>query len=307
MKVVRPVINLRKKGTGEDSSLNISAKLPRKEYKIGDVVKYNDMNFYVIDDSSISDKTVTLLKAEPLTVDEVNKYGKGHINRYVTYDVKAPYYRQARNQNGYGSISYLSKSNCGYYGFSGRQFASSGCTSEYDKSDFKYVIDIWTGSVFNSDDLKEDHLGYKTRLITLDELMNNLNYVIDDQGNYVKSEGTPSWVYNDKYTYLTMTPSDDSNDTIIAVKQDGNLSISGYYRVTWWADNYDGVIRPVVTLKKENYNQSEPENIKENIIVKIPDTLLSEPIIFIVIGVVLIIVGTILFICIRRKNNFNKK
>ena len=41
-------------------------------YEIGDEVTYNNVDYYVIKDSNESESTVTLLKAEPLTVDELN-------------------------------------------------------------------------------------------------------------------------------------------------------------------------------------------------------------------------------------------
>ena len=58
------------------------------DYKMGDVVKYNGIKFYVIEDSLEDQDYVTLLKAFPLSVDEVNKYGVdssgvSHINRYT--------------------------------------------------------------------------------------------------------------------------------------------------------------------------------------------------------------------------------
>ena len=45
------------------------------EYKIGDEITYNDIKFYVIKDSSSDIDNVTMLKEEPLTVDEVSLYG----------------------------------------------------------------------------------------------------------------------------------------------------------------------------------------------------------------------------------------
>ena len=43
-----------------------------KAYTIGNQVTYNGVSYYVIKNSEANDSTVTLLKAEPLTVDEVN-------------------------------------------------------------------------------------------------------------------------------------------------------------------------------------------------------------------------------------------
>lgn len=44
------------------------------EYKIGDVIPYNGMNFYVIKDSSSDEGSVTMLKAEPITSSEISSY-----------------------------------------------------------------------------------------------------------------------------------------------------------------------------------------------------------------------------------------
>ena len=59
------------------------------EYKIGDVVPYNGMNFYVIKNSDSKEDTVTMLKAEPLSYEEVQTYSNGTG-------------AQTSNQNGYG-------------------------------------------------------------------------------------------------------------------------------------------------------------------------------------------------------------
>ena len=65
---------------------NVVAKT-YQEYKIGDKITYNDMDFYVIENSDVTKDSVTLLKGEPLTTAEVNKYGidengVNHLNRY---------------------------------------------------------------------------------------------------------------------------------------------------------------------------------------------------------------------------------
>ena len=136
------------------------------KYNVGDIVPYNGMNFYVIENSSSNDDTVTLLKAEPLTVDEVNLYGgvgteNNHVNMYATTDISSPYYKKAYNNNGYGGMAYYSSTTCGYSG-------SSDCRSDYASSEIKYVIDAWkTAKV---------PLATEARLLTYDELLNNLGY-----------------------------------------------------------------------------------------------------------------------------------
>lgn len=91
------------------------------EYKIGDVVSYNDINFYVIKNSSSKDDSVTMLKAEPLTVEEVDLYGgvgtdNNHVNMHATDSNSSKLYQKTYNQNGYGGMQYYSSSTCGNQG-----------------------------------------------------------------------------------------------------------------------------------------------------------------------------------------------
>ena len=44
------------------------------EYKIGDEVEYNGIDYYVIENSSSTDSTITLLKSEPITSVEIKDY-----------------------------------------------------------------------------------------------------------------------------------------------------------------------------------------------------------------------------------------
>ena len=110
-------------------------KVVYQTYSIGDEVTYNGMNFYVIADSDENSDSVTMLKAEPLTVDEVNTYGVGHVNRYTSSSVGT-----ATNQNGYGGMTYYSSETCGYVNSS---WVYDGCTTDYAQSEVKYAVDAW--------------------------------------------------------------------------------------------------------------------------------------------------------------------
>ena len=46
-------------------------------YEIGDEVSYNNVDYYVIEDSSDSEATVKLLKAIPFTAEEITEYSAG--------------------------------------------------------------------------------------------------------------------------------------------------------------------------------------------------------------------------------------
>ena len=45
-----------------------------KDYKVGDVIEYKGDSYYVILNSDKDEQTVSTIKAEPLTVDEINSY-----------------------------------------------------------------------------------------------------------------------------------------------------------------------------------------------------------------------------------------
>lgn len=222
-------------------------------YRIGDEVTYNGIDFYVIENSDETMDSITLLKAEPLTVDEVNTYGEGHVNVYAppSYPIKAV--GTAYDENGYGGMTYYTSETCGYppkqsaYGGVYYSLITTGCTTDYDASEIKYVVDNWSMEKLNQSDLQTDSLGYTARLLTYDELINNLGYSKGTQNATsisINKEYTPKWVYNSSYWYWTMSAYNDSNVYLWEVGNGGHLSnLSGciYAR---------GVVRPVVTILK---------------------------------------------------------
>jgi len=102
-------------------------------YQVGDQVKYNNVDYYVIKDSSASEESVTLLKAEPLTAEEITTYSAG----------------TGAQTNGNGGMRYHSSS------------------SAYEGSYVKTTVDAWKAAkapaasearLITIDDLKS--LGY---------------------------------------------------------------------------------------------------------------------------------------------------
>ena len=138
-------------------------------YNVGDEVTYNNINYYVIKDSSASEETVTLLKAEPLSYEDVQTYSNGTGTQIFEY-------------NGYGRMIY-------------------GTTSDYSTSYIKQVVDAWKAA--------KSPLATEARLITyaeltdLEELMQNetssgiYDWVYDE--NYLYFSMTP---YNDSPSYV---------------------------------------------------------------------------------------------------------
>ena len=204
-------------------------------YKVGDTVTYNNVNYRVIKNSSASESTVTLLKAEPLTVSEVNQYGAGHINRYATSSVGTAY-----NMNGYGGMAYYSSETCEYVN---NTLVDSGCKNDYASSEIKYVVDAWKAA--------KAPAASEARLITYEEMLNNLGYENNftcTAGCYYSGslENVPNWVYNSNYWYWTMSPNNDSASRVWYVSRGGSLVYDGSSDVR----DTGNVVRPVITISK---------------------------------------------------------
>ena len=211
-------------------------------YEVGDEVSYNNVDYYVIADSGVNEEEVQLLKKDPLTVAQVNQYGAGHVNMYVTSDTSASYYQQAHNINyngtdtGIGGMAYYSSSTCGSSG-------SSGCTTDYAQSEIKYVVDAWkTAQAPNATN---------ARLITLDDLRDNLGIELTQSNatslQITVTEDTPTWVMGENYWYWTMTTNTDKTADVWHV-----LTRSSAYVFSFNVQDRNYAVRPVITLSKTN-------------------------------------------------------
>ena len=139
------------------------------DYSIGTKITVAGEEYFVIADSYNTQDYVTALKAEPLTVAEVNLYGgvgteDNHVNRFTKTSQGT-----AKNYNGYGEMAYYSTETnpkCGENEF----FTSyGGCITSYDDSDVKYVIESWRLDKFQNNELKVVN-NYQARLIEKEEV-----------------------------------------------------------------------------------------------------------------------------------------
>ena len=196
-------------------------------YTIGNQVTYNNINYYVIKDSGAKESAVTLLKAEPLSVEEVNTYGAGHVNRYTDSSVGTAY-----DNNGYGGMAYYSSETCGYPNGS---WVFDGCTTDYAQSEVKYAVDAWkTAKAPAASD---------ARLITLEDLK-SLGYSDDPciQSMYCsRSAEAPGWLHIDSW-YWTSSQNPGSSYFVWTVDSIG----LNYHGVS----AKSGVVRPVITISK---------------------------------------------------------
>ena len=145
-------------------------------------------------------------------------------------------------------MAYYTSTTCGYPTAGNSTRVETGCTTDYAQSEVKYAVDAWAADKFQASDLKDDRLGYKARLLTLEELQNNLGYAqlqSDATSILYDSANTPSWVYNSNYYYWTMSQYEDSTLRVWYVNNDGCL-----YRSHNVYGSHNGAVRPVVTLLK---------------------------------------------------------
>ena len=205
-------------------------------YTVGDTVTYNNINYYVIKDSDSSESTVILLKAEPLSVEEVNQFGVGHVNNYTNDSVGTAY-----DTSGYGGMAYYTSETCGYVNSS---WLDSGCTTDYAASDIKQVVDAWKNA--------KAPAATEARLITKDEIDNNFEFEEYDCcggcGACKENRFKDSWMYNRNYRYWTISQYNNSDYYVWGVEHSGsliNFKVNGDY-----PHYHDSVVRPVIVLPK---------------------------------------------------------
>ena len=208
-------------------------------YSVGDTISIHGDSYHVIVDSPTTQDYVVSLKDVPLTKQEIddNHYGQGYINRY-TYD----YVGQVNNYNGYGRMAYYSSPTCGY-ATPGGSYSSSGCTTNYDSSDIKHVVDDWATTKFSNNELKEVD-GYKARLATKEELQPIGWPSCSSTATPCSPESTtPSWIYNSNYWYWTMSQWNNSSSSVWDVYNDGTL-------YSYSVNSYSDAVRPVIHIYK---------------------------------------------------------
>ena len=227
-------------------NINVSA------YELGSLIEYNKNTYYVISDNGDS---LTLIKKEPLTKDEVNKYGVGHINNHTKYKTGDPtldriYEKEVVEDSGIVGIAFYQSEGCGY----DIGPINTDCKNNYNISEVKYIVDAWANDNVKENDLVNDKTGLSVRLVTIDELINLFGYsykntaISGEYYSYMKGENTPKWIYNydhdysHNHDYWTMSASNDSD--CLFVVSDSGLNIT--------PSNYFAQIRPVITISKHS-------------------------------------------------------
>ena len=217
-------------GSEKSSQTNIS-------YTVGDEVTYNNVDYYVIKDSSENESFVSLLKAEPITSNEISPYlASTEIGISVNTSDK------------YASIYYYYASECATSGH------LSGCTTDYGVSSIKQAVDIWVNNYTNLNDLVEDSMGYKSRLITKDEIMSLCEldeYQATPSNTDIRCIPQYEWIFIPETWYWTMTPYQDSSESVWVIL---DYNIASMYDNANYSNSKliygGGKARPVITVKK---------------------------------------------------------
>ena len=158
------------------------------EYSVGDTVTYNNINYYVITDSSSSEQSVTLLKAEPLSAEDITTYSEG----------------TGAQTDGNGGMQYHSESNV------------------YATSYVKQTIDAWKTAqaplatearLIQYDEIEIESREYKP-------CGDSCGVVA------VREYAKYDWLYNNNYWYWTMIQDTDSR-SVLTIRNDGLINGAG--------------------------------------------------------------------------------
>ena len=202
-------------------------------YSIGDKVTFAGSDWYVIEDSGINQDYVTVLKDYILMPEELT------VNYAYNSGKTMPYYWSdtCHRVATYGTVIYSS-------------YDESGCRghTNYVESKVKEFLDSTYIVTLGETNLKEVN-GYKIRLITQDELINQLGWA-SGLNTSATTEGNdvPAFIYSNygatgsSYGYWTMTS--NSTTHIVLISRNGEIA-------TAHLNQYYYSIRPVINLYKD--------------------------------------------------------
>ena len=213
------------------------------EYEIGKKIYFANSYWYVVQNATFSQDYVVLMKEKILTKDELT----------TTYAISDD--NETRNSMGFYWDLVCHKAV--KYGYD--QYSSTYTNSmllyyckehnDYAESKIKYYLERVYIKTIGEDNLEEVN-EYKIRLITVDELVNNLGWKSGPRSQYYAAGNSiPSWVHsgygNDRGVlgYWTMSPYEEyDNSYIYSVRDSGLVG-------DLVCNSYLGV-RPVINLKK---------------------------------------------------------
>lgn len=203
---------------------DIKTKLNTEEkydsYSVGDVINYNEAEYVIIKPSNTNQNYITVLKQQPLTVQELT-------------DLEIELNEEKNDDQEFALVSFNDIKN-------------------FENTNINEILKKWQESL-NSEDLLEID-GYKVRLVKVDELTNelecsdgflntSLNNISCSQSKY------KDFIFNSSYNYWTMI----SNDSYFyGIDKSGN--VLDMYNLKYKDEYYYQAIRPVVNILKSSIN-----------------------------------------------------
>ena len=174
------------------------------------------------------DANVTVLKEEPLTIEQLRNYFSllGFDEREGDSNVTAVF-----DFEGYGGMRF-------------------GENSNYASSDIKQIVDTWAEKNLTFNDLVSDETGYSARLIKVEEVRQIgydwKPYCPTCENTWIKKSDIPSWLFDSNYAYWTMSAVNDS-DRVYQGRENG---LSDYDAMYCSPYGPSFAVRPVITIKK---------------------------------------------------------
>ena len=201
-------------------------------YSIGDTINFAGSNWRVIANSSSEEDYVTLMKETVLTNAELGEYA----------------YNGA-----YDTMEYTWTDMCHWanHGYSSSNTNNCSNTNSYAASKVKEMLETRYLPTIGAGNLKEIN-GYKIRLITLEELQQNLGVSTTINASWydVSTEDSLSWVYQsfgdqskNVLGYWTMTSHPNYSSVVWGVGSYGMINENG-------VNNYNSGVRPIINLLK---------------------------------------------------------
>lgn len=184
-------------------------------YSIGDRVEFDNQYYRVLENSDASQGYLTLLKEELLTASEVNSYNGSYNSTNGEY----PYYEATNCKDGNTSECY---------------------TDYYYHSFIKNIVDNWASQY---DNVLVNVNGYKARLITKEEITENLgfsSYYDSPNTHYSLTQDTFTWAYIGGKPYWTMSQPQSIQNKVVTVSN--NPTPEFVYNKAY--------IRPVININK---------------------------------------------------------
>ena len=198
------------------------------DYEVGDTITYNGTTWRVIKNSPSNEDYVTLLKEALLTAEEIgNAYSYKTSNGVAQPSMAYYWSNECHGRVTYGTTTYTDA------------VGDSGCRghNDYAGSKIKQAVNAYMSRYLQSSKLKSVD-GYKIRLITRDEIIENLGW---------NSGSVANWVYGSNVgAYWTMTaPTTSGNSDSWSVFCVETYKYMGPYEV-----NHFRGVRSVINLLK---------------------------------------------------------